>query len=99
MLIKLTLLVDKNLIQQSKDLGLNISRITEKVLEETVNNLKNSPIRTYTYKKQNYSRNENSQNTAISSNNTQFVEPRAGFEPATYSLREQGKRRHQRNRK
>ncbi len=84
---KLTLLVEEDLIQQAKDLGLNISRITEKSLEETINTLKHQSIRTYTYEMQNYVRPESPQNTALSSNNTQFVEPRGGFEPPTYSLR------------
>jgi len=60
---KLTLLVDEELIQRARDLGLNISRLTEKALEESVNRL--DPIRTHTYDNMSLGLDEKAQNELV----------------------------------
>jgi len=60
---KLTLLVDDELIQRARSLGLNISRLTEKAIEETIVRL--DSMRTHTYDNESLDLGENPQNELI----------------------------------
>ncbi len=76
---KLTLLVDGELIQKARNLGLNISRITEKALEDAIYRL--DSIRMHTYNNIDLRLNENHQNEHIIAKSGQILAGGEGFEP------------------
>lgn len=61
---KLTLLVDEELVRKARDPGFNISRLTEKAIEETINRL--DSIRAHTYDNRANVGNSHSENKSIS---------------------------------
>ena len=81
---KLTLLVDEELIQRARSLELNISRLTEKAIEETVRRL--DSIRTHTYDNDNLDHSEKPQNGLVFTQPGQKVVGRERLELSTFCV-------------
>ena len=82
---KLTLFVNERLISRAKDIGINISRITEKALEESIRLHEN--IRIHTYNQEINQRYEKPKNCPIFVKRSHYkrisVADPQGFEPWT----------------
>jgi post-segregation antitoxin (ccd killing protein) len=71
--IRTNIYIDKNILQEAQELGLNVSKTCENALKIAIERLK--PL---------YSQNISKEHQINSVSNR--VEPRAGFEPATSAL-------------